>query len=423
MDLQFSSHDPVIGPLHTHPMRQPSSPPRVLMLSDVYFPRVNGVSTSIQTFRSDLRSLGCHSLLVAPEYPQPRIDEPGIVRVGSRYLPFDPEDRLMRLRELERACASLEGQFDLIHIQTPFLAHRAGVRLARRLGLGSIETYHTYFEHYFHHYLPLLPQWALRRAARTISRRQCNAVDAIVAPSQPMAEALREYGVSTPIHVIPTGLDLRTFSGGERNRFRAALGIEAARPVMLTVGRVAFEKNIEFIIDVLADVRRTCADVLLVIAGEGPALPMLERRVVELGLAQHVRFVGYLDRGSELLDCYRAADVFVFASKTETQGLVVLEAMCLGVPVVSTAVMGTKAVLANARGALVIAEDDCAQFASAVVSVLTNAERRAVLGAEARAFVVSHWSSAEMARRMRTLYVQVRDARADKPRLNSAGLT
>jgi glycosyltransferase involved in cell wall biosynthesis len=383
------------------------SPPRVLMLSDVYFPRVNGVSTSIQTFRRDLAELGCESWLIAPAYPAVRDDEPGIHRVRSRFLPFDPEDRLMVTAELERACRALEGQFDLIHIQTPFLAHRVGTRLARRIGVPTVETYHTYFEHYFHHYLPFLPEGLLARLARGISRKQCNAVDSLIAPSPQMAEALLHYGIETPIEVIPTGLDL--------DRFRADFDIEPERPVMLTVGRVAFEKNLDFLIDVLAIVQQAQPAVLLLIAGEGPALASLERRALKLGLSDNVRFVGYLDRGSGLLDCYRSADVFVFASRTETQGLVLLESMALGTPVVSTAVMGTKTVLEGARGAIVVEEDRDA-FAAAVVSLLADRAYRARLAAEGPRYIAANWSGPEMAARMCRLYERliaaVRQARA-----------
>ena len=120
--------------------------PRVLMLSDVYFPRVNGVFTSIQTFRRDLDAEGCHSILVAPRYPEAREDEPGVVRVHSRYLPFDPEDRVLVAGELERAVLARRGEFDLVHVHTPFAAHRVGRRLARRLGVPVVETHHTFFE-------------------------------------------------------------------------------------------------------------------------------------------------------------------------------------------------------------------------------------------------------------------------------------
>jgi 1,2-diacylglycerol 3-alpha-glucosyltransferase len=377
--------------------------PRILMLSDVYFPRVNGVSTSIQTFRRDLASLGCASVLLVPEYPQARHDEPDIVRVRSRYLAFDPEDRMLVARELERVALALEGRFDLIHIHTPFVAHYVGLRLARRLGLPTIETYHTFFEEYFHHYLPYLPRALLRVVARAISRRQCNAVDAIVAPSPQLADVLRAYGVRTEIRVIPTGLDMGRFTGGDGDRFRAQLGIGSDRSVALTVGRVAFEKNIGFLIAVIERVRRAVPEILFVVAGEGPAVAPLQRQVTQSGLADNVRFVGYLDREGPLLDCYKCADVFVFASRTETQGLVLLEAMALGVPVVSTAVMGTKTVLQGARGAIVVEENE-AEFASAVVKVLTDREFRASLAAQAAEFVETQWSSAEMAHRMNELY-------------------
>jgi len=379
-------------------------PPRVLMLSDVYFPRVNGVSTSIQTFRRDLDAAGCHSILVAPRYPQARDDEPGVVRVRSRYLPFDPEDRLPVGGELERVALERRGEYDLVHVHTPFVAHRVGRRIARRLGVPIVETYHTFFEEYFHHYLPLVPRPLLRAVARAVSHRQCEGVDAVIAPSPQMAEALEAYGVRTEIRVIPTGLDLGRLAGGDGARFRAAYGIAAERPVALTVGRVAFEKNIGFLVSMLERLCIAMPEALLVIAGEGPALPALRRDVAARGLAHNALFVGYLERSGPLLDCYRSADAFVFASRTETQGLVLLEAMALGLPVVSTAVMGTRYVLDGAPGAIVVNED-AAQFSAAVEMVLKNRAMRTSLGAQAAEHARRRWSSSEMARRMLELYV------------------
>ncbi len=376
---------------------------RVLMVSDVYFPRVNGVSTSIQTFRRDLAAHGCETWLVAPAYPAGWQDDERVLRQPSRYLAFDPEDRMMKPRATLAACLALVGRVDVLHIQTPFIAHWIGIKAARRLNVPTLETYHTFFEEYLHHYMPLLPAAAARAFARTISRRQCNAVDAVVAPSRQLADVLVGYGVTRPIHTIPTGLRLDEFEGGDARAFRAQHGIAAGRPVMLLVGRVAHEKNIGFLLDVLAEVRRSVPSVLFVIAGEGPALAGLRRTAAAAGLQDNVLFVGYLDRRGALLDCYRAADVFVFASRTETQGLVLLESLALGLPVVSTAVLGTKEVLRDAGGALVVAED-VKEFAAAVVSVLTRPELRASLASAGRAFVAQRWSSSEMAKRLAELY-------------------
>jgi 1,2-diacylglycerol 3-alpha-glucosyltransferase len=387
--------------------------PRVLMLSDVYFPRVNGVSTSIQTFRRDLAELGFETELVVPEYPAERTDEPGIRRVKSRYLPLDPEDRIMIRRDFRRLVGSL-ARAEIIHIQTPFLAHYWGMRLARQWNARVVVSYHTYFEQYFHHYLPLVPRAWLRALSRSISRSQLNGVDVAIAPSQQMANVLADYGVSVPVRVLPTGLDPELFANGDGSRFRTQYGIDAGRPVMLTVGRVAFEKNLQFLMDVLERVRRDVPDVLFVIAGEGPALAPLRKQAAHRGLADSLLFVGYLDRRAGLLDCYRSADIFVFASRTETQGLVLLEAMALGTPVVSTAVMGTQSVLADAPGALVV-EEDLEAFAAVAIRLLEDTEERQRLARLAARDIEAHWSGAEMARRLAEIYCDLVAGRIPGP--------
>jgi glycosyltransferase involved in cell wall biosynthesis len=164
---------------------------RVLALSDVYFPRVNGVSTSIRTFASELTRLGHAMTIVAPAYGNDDGNDPQVVRVPGWRVPFDPEDRLVRASRLRAAAAALAGPFDVVHVQTPFAAHTAGVALARQLGLPVVETYHTFFEQYFGHYVPFLPDALLARLARRITRAQTTAVDHLVVPSRPMAERLQ----------------------------------------------------------------------------------------------------------------------------------------------------------------------------------------------------------------------------------------
>jgi 1,2-diacylglycerol 3-alpha-glucosyltransferase len=380
---------------------------RILMVSDVSFPRVNGVSTSIATFRQTLAELGHHTTLIAPTYGNEAADA-DVIRLRSRQIPRDPEDRLMRYRDVVALASRLASErFDLIHIHTPFVAHYAGLELGRRLGLPAVETYHTFFEEYFHHYVPLIPRPLTRTFARRFTRAQCRQVEALVVPSQPMLDQLRAYGVTVRAEVLPTGIDLGRFRGGDGEGFRRAHGIPLERPVLVHISRVAHEKNIDFIVRSLAIVRAAVPDVLLIIAGEGPAVPHLRRLVTRLGLDANVRFVGYLDRDSTLLDCYRAGDAFVFASRTETQGLVLLEALALGVPVVSTAVMGTADVLRDVRGAAV-APDDLEGFAATVVRVLGDHAHRANLAAAAPLDAAA-WSAEAMARRLLGLYDEVRD--------------
>jgi len=216
---------------------------RVLMVSDVYFPRVNGVSTSIETFRRTLAEQGVEVRLVVPRYGDEG-HEGGVVRVAGRPVPGDREDRLVGWGAMHRAVLESARDCDLIHIQTPFVAHYAGLKAARALGLPVIATYHTLFEEYLQHYARFIPAGWLRGQARRFSRRQCNDLDAVVVPSSAMRQRLASYGVTTPMTVLPTGIPLGQFAAGDGLAFRSAHGIPEKRPLALFVGRVAHEKNI-----------------------------------------------------------------------------------------------------------------------------------------------------------------------------------
>ncbi len=381
---------------------------KILYVSDVYFPRINGVSTSIRDFRKALTAQGHEIHLIAPEYGLGESPQQGIYRVPSRVVVVDPEDRMMRLKALRDLDTALKRErYDLVHIQTPFVAHHTGARLAKQvLNIPLIATFHTHFEEYLSHYVPVAPKSLLRLLVRQFTRRQARALDALVVPSTAIQRLLSGYGVTTPTHIIPTGIDLRRFQGGDGRRLRAKLGIPAQAPVMLFVGRLAHEKNIDFLIRMLKQVRRTVPKAQFVIAGEGPAIDSLRRTVVELRLWDAVHIVGNILDREGLLDCYRAADCFVFASRTETQGLVLLEAMALGVPVVAAAILGTRDILNPQRGAIVPELNEEA-FSSAVCRVLTQDTLRARLSREGVQYVRDEWSIETTASRMGDLYAQV----------------
>ncbi|MFN4340938.1 MAG: glycosyltransferase [Azonexus sp.] len=374
---------------------------RVLMVSDVYFPRVNGVSTSIETFRRTLDGLGIEVRLVVPRYGD-EAEESGVVRVAGRAVPGDREDRLVGWRAMHRAVLVAARDCDLIHVQTPFVAHYAGLAAGRALGLPVVATYHTLFEEYLQHYARFLPAGWLRGLARRFSRRQCNRLDAVIVPSTAMRQRLERYGVTTPMHVLPTGIPLAQFARGDGLAFRTRHAIAADRPVALYVGRVAHEKNIGFLLDALPRARQLCPELLLVIAGEGPAMRELQSRVEAQGLQDAVRFIGYLDRRQALPDCYAAADVFVFASRTETQGLVLLEAMAAGLPVIALAEMGTVDILAPGRGAFSPPAEAHA-FGEALGHFLSRPTAWRHLADEAPVYA-REWSDGAMAERLAQLY-------------------
>jgi glycosyltransferase involved in cell wall biosynthesis len=382
---------------------------RILMISDVYFPRINGVSTSIRYFRKELADLGHEVTLIAPRYGPGDDPDAAVFRIPSRFLPIDPEDRMMKRGCIAALQSTLEqSRFDIIHIQTPFVAHYAGVALSRRLGIPRVETCHTHFEEYLHHYLPFLPRPLMRLLARRFNRSQCNDVNGVIVPSQAMLDVLRGYGIERPIEIIPTGIEENFFRQGDGAKFRAEHGVAAERPVLVHVGRLAHEKNIDFLMHMLRELRAAIPDVLLLIAGEGPAERHLRELAGRLELNGSVKFTGYLDRGTTLLDCYAAGDAFVFSSKTETQGLVLLEAMAQGTPVVSVSELGTRDILLEGQGA-VIAPEHAGEFAMRVACLLRDSGMRAWLAAAARNHA-RRWSSRRFAERKAAFYRSTIDA-------------
>ena len=376
----------------------------ILFISDVFFPRVNGVSTSINTFATELRALGHQVTLIAPSYTDEDKQEEWIVRVPSHKIYFDPEDRLMNFSKLKALLPWIRDKhFDIIHIHTPFTAHYVGIHFGKKLDIPVVETYHTFFEDYLHHYLPFIPQFISRKLARTISRRQCNAVDGIVSPSKPMLDVLKQYGIKTPAEVVATGLDESSFASVDGEHFRMSHDIPLAQPMLLFVGRVAHEKNIGFLLEMHVELIKKHPDALLVITGEGPAEEPIKHSIDKLGISNKVRMISYLDRSHELIACYKAADIFVFASKSETQGLVLLEAMAQGTAVVAIAELGTKSILIEGEGVL-IAKDDINDFADKVSALLSDAPKRQMIGEKGRQYAQEKWRAGVLAKKVAKFY-------------------
>ena len=380
---------------------------KILFISDVYFPRVNGVSTSIRTFVAQMQNIGHTVHLIAPDYGVKTPDEAWIKRIPARKIFFDPEDKLMKYgAAIDRLAELRQEQYDIVHIHTPFVAHYLGLKLAHLLNVPVVETYHTFFEDYLHHYLPIIPKSIARSLARFVSRRQCNAVDAIISPSQPMLDVLRDYGVKSKANVVPTGLQAHSFEKADGKNFREKYGIALDRPMGLFVGRVAFEKNISFLLRTWVEVIKNQPDALLVIAGEGPAEKSLHALGKALNLEDNLKFIGYLDRETELNACYAAADVFVFSSLSETQGLVLLEAMAQGTPVVAIAELGTKSILVEGKGALIAPENELV-FAEKVNALLSNKTLRNKLSKAALSYVKTNWTDKAQTVRMIDFYKDI----------------
>lgn len=298
---------------------------RVGFFTEVYHPVVNGIVASVDGLAGGLRVLGHEVYCFTPHVPgyQER-DEP-VYRMPSLPLPVSAPYRLTVPVVSRRNRHAIINRLDVLHAHSPFVTGWMAVRYARRLRIPLVYTYHTQLEEYAH-YVPF-EEHATRRAASTLTRSFANLADAVIVPTRSMREHLAQIGVSVRVEVIPSGIDLTKFSSGLRSAdLRESLGADAGERVLLLVSRLAREKNVDLLIDALARCR---APARLVIAGDGPERPALEARALAAGVADRVKFLGAVDRGL-LPDVYASADAFVFPSVTETQGLVLVEALAAG---------------------------------------------------------------------------------------------
>ncbi len=400
---------------------------RILMTTDTYFPRISGVASSIESFCAGLMRLGHKVDILLPTYDGQEgsgmdrhngHDTAQLWRLPARQIPLYPEERFMRLRALRAMRHALErAAYDIIHIQTPFIAHYYGVHLARRWRVPAVLSYHTYFEAYADYYYPKIPGALRRGMVRRVSRQQCNGVHGVVVPSRAMAEILWGYGVNPPVRVIPTGVQPHHFAEGNGTEFRRRHAIAPQRPTLLYAGRIAPEKNISMLFNMLPHILRQMPNVLLMLAGDGPARPMLETLAQTQDLTDAVRFLGYLDRKEALKDAYAAADLFVFPSQTETQGMVLIEALAAGLPVVGVPALGSADLLGLGKGTRSVRNDPM-DMAHQCLTLLRDHGLRAQLAAEARQMAAT-WSEDLMAQKLSAFYAEVVNQAAVVPLLNA----
>ncbi len=353
---------------------------RVALFTNNYLPFCGGVTTSVETLRRGLEAGGHEAWVFAPRFPAAAPDGPRIVRYPSLPAATYPQFALAVpvSRRVGRLVAATT--FDVFHAHHPFLLGPAARRHARRLGRPLVFTYHTRYEKYAH-YVPL---WRalVEAAAVRLSTRFAASTDAVVAPSAVIRDELRARGVRSPIAVVPTGVDLARFSPGDARAARRGLDLPADDPVVLYVGRLDREKSVGRILVAFERIAATVPRARLVLVGQGTEAERLRREARALPVGDRIAFLGARPHDT-LPACYRAADLFLFASETETQGLVLAEAAACGLPAVAVSAPGCDEVVRDGQTGL-LTKSDPAALAEAAISLLIDPALRATMRQRAR---------------------------------------
>jgi len=349
---------------------------RICMFTNTYLPHVGGVARSIYTFVSDLRAAGHSVLIVAPVYPDcdaHDTSEEDILRVpaitemnGSEFslrlpVPFFVSEAIEKFKP------------DIIHSHHPYLMGDSAFRAARQRLLPLVFTHHTLYEEYTHHLN--MDVEAVQQFAANISTQYAALCDHIIAPSNSILDILRTRGVDKQISVIPTGVDIPFFSGGNGNAFRKNHNISKKTFVIGHVGRLAAEKNLEFLAKAAAGAVKNSPDSRFLVVGEGPVREKIQTIFNAHHVADRLIFTGSLS-GKALADAYQAMDLFVFSSFSETQGMVLTEAMAASVPVMALDGPGVRDVIIDEHnGILLPGQTTPDEFSTQIKNTIAHPER------------------------------------------------
>lgn len=302
------------------------------IFTDTYYPEVNGVASSTYELKKGLEKLGHSVYIFTVTNPTTTQQEKHVYRITSVPFPMLRERRIgVTLSKIwEQKIKKL--QLDVIHTQTEFIMGHLGKKMADYLGIPHIHTYHTIYEDYLS-YLHMPDKQCFRKIVQNFSRICCNRADEIIVPTEKVNHLLGQYGVTSKVHVIPSGISLSKFANPDKihvQQLKQQFKLSDDKTVLLYVGRLSAEKNIS---ELLSYIQKTGQqeNMTFLLVGDGPERNSLEQQVQQLHLESSVKFAG-MAPFNQIEDYYALGNIFVSASTSETQGLTYIEALASGMP-------------------------------------------------------------------------------------------
>ena len=385
---------------------------KIIYSTDNYWPRISGMAVAKDAFKDGLANLGHDVYIFAPDYPNAeqfdkKAGNTGVFRFPSIKLFFLEEDRLVSPLQ-KRAVFNSMGSIkpDIIHVHTEFSLGVYSSQYAKMHNIPLVYTAHTYWEEYVN-YISFFPNFMIKKVGANLRNLPFKYDGVITVPSSAMKSVLFSYSKKKPITIIPTGIVKDDFYGvRKKNKHELGKILNVNfdfhdRFILLFVGRVGIEKNIDFLIEVVVKIKQVVPNVVLLVVGDGPYREHLQKKVRQKKVEHFILFTGYIQR-EKLKYIYTYADVFVFASKTEGQGLVLIESMLCGTPVVAIGEMGTKDVMADNQGGFTV-QDNIDEFCQKTLLLLRDERIYQQKSRGARKYA-AEWSNVSSALKMQALY-------------------
>ncbi|MBP3887356.1 MAG: glycosyltransferase family 4 protein [Cellulosilyticum sp.] len=308
---------------------------KILITTDAFTPVVNGVVTSTLNLYKQLKEHGHDVKILTLAHGGPSHVEGDVYYISSFGVNIYPNARVTVKFRDHYIREILEWKPDVIHSQTEFCTFLFARRIAKKLDIPVVHTYHTLYQDYTGYFTK--HEAIGQRLVIGLSKTLLNHVDGVIVPTEKTKRILEGYGIKEDIQVVPNGIELDSFrkhiTPEEKINLKKSLDIDLSHRVLVTVGRLGIEKNVDELLKAIKLYLEKRQDITLVIVGDGPHKEALEKRVEELGIAEHIRFTGMIN-AKEIYKYYQLGEVFVSASNSETQGLTYIEALANGVPIV-----------------------------------------------------------------------------------------
>lgn len=307
------------------------------IFTDTYSPQVNGVVSSILTLEQQLLAKGHNVYVFTISHPKADDSKSYVYRFPSMPFVFLKDHRVGMLYSTKMVRQIKKLKLDIILSQTEFSLGLFAKMMSKKMHIPIIHTYHTMYEEYMH-YISKGVEFS-PELARKYSKKFCNSVDGVIAPTEKTRKLLSSYGVTTPIRVIPTGIDFspfdpKNYSKEEISDLKQSYDISPEDPIVLFIGRVAKEKSIDIIVKAFPLLLSKVPKAKLLIVGDGPEKQNLVSLASELGILDSIIFAG-MQPWNTIGKFYQLGTIFVSASTSETQGLTFAEAMAASLPVVA----------------------------------------------------------------------------------------
>lgn len=375
---------------------------KIGIFTDSYLPTPTGVAVSVETFRKSLEQSGHDVYIFAPQFKDYKDQISGVYRFPSFFIPIRKDAPIVWPFINFDIDTIKKMNLDIIHTMHFFTIGTFGLKVAKKLDIPLVHTYHTNYEEYAKNYVPGFFVPIAKKYLISRSKNYCNKCDLIISPSPSMARQIRSYGVTTKIEPLPTGINPEEFKPISNIEFRKKYKIRKDGKLLLFVGRLGEEKNISFLIDSFVKVLAK-VDANLVLIGSGPSVDLYKNTVKAKGIKDKVYFLGFLPK-KEVNASYGTCDVFSFPSVTETQGIVVIEAMAGGLVPVAINKLGPSDIITNGKDGVLCAPSGD-EFANNIVKVLSDDNLRKELSQNAIKTAQSY-SQISITKKLLELYKQ-----------------